>query len=57
MSAWLEHVGELLREHLLVQLTDENAETVLARHAAASEVLSLLEEQTPVLDLGLAPTS
>ena len=55
MAAWLEHVGELLREHLLVQLTEDNAGVVLARHAAASEVLSLLEEQTPALELGLAP--
>ncbi len=55
ISAWLEHAGALLREHLLLQLDEADAAPALERHAAASQVLAVLEEQWPELELGLPP--
>ena len=56
VSAWLEHSGALLREHLLMALDQDDDPTgALGDHAASSEVLALLEEQWPELDLGLDP--
>ncbi len=54
LSAWWEHAGALLREHLLVKMDAGESADVLQRHAAASEALSLLREQWPDLDLDLA---
>jgi PAS domain S-box-containing protein len=54
-SAWLEHSGALLREHLLISLDEDDDGAALARHATAGEALALLEEQWPELDLGLDP--
>ena len=55
VSAWLEHSGALLREHLLMVLDQGDPGGALGRHAAATEVLALLEEQWPELELGLDP--
>lgn len=47
--AWQEHAAALLREYLLHVL--EHDETILERHAAASEAMSLLSRQLPVPQL------
>lgn len=44
--AWQEHAAALLREYLLVGLEDDEV-AAFERHAAASEVLSLLHDQLP----------
>lgn len=43
--AWQEHAAALLREYLLHVLDEED--TILDRHAEASEAMSLLSEQIP----------
>ena len=57
MSAWLEHAGALLRDCLLLDLEVAGGDVseALQRHAVASELLALVEEQLPRLDLGTAP--
>ncbi|HRD62548.1 MAG TPA: PAS domain S-box protein [Nocardioides sp.] len=57
MSAWLEHAGALLRDCLLLDLEVPGGDVsdVLQRHAVASELLALLEDQLPRLELGTAP--
>lgn len=47
--AWQEHAAALLREYLLHVLDED--ETILDRHAEASQALSLLSEQLPVPQL------
>ena len=44
--AWQEHASSLLREYLLHVL--DHDDTIMDRHASASEALRLLEEQFPV---------
>ena len=51
--AWQEHAASLLREFLLYSLEDDP--TALIRHAAASDALSVLQEQLPVPDLPADP--
>lgn len=51
--AWQEHASALLREYLLHTL-DEDAHAIL-RHAAASDALSILDEQLPAPDLPADP--
>ena len=51
--AWQEHGAALLREYLLHVL--DHDDTILDRHAEASEALSLLSEQLPVPDLSEDP--
>jgi PAS domain S-box-containing protein len=57
MPAWIEHAVALLRESLLLDLevAGGDASEALRTHAVASELLALVEEQVPRLDLGLAP--
>lgn len=50
-AAWQMHAESLLREYLLVHL-DEDSLRELEAHAAASDAISLLEQQIPPLDLG-----
>lgn len=47
--AWQEHAAALLREYLLHVLDEDD--TILDRHAEASEAMSLLHEQIPVPEL------
>lgn len=47
--AWQEHAAALLREYLLHVLDEDD--TILDRHAEASEAMSLLSEQLPVPNL------
>lgn len=47
--AWQEHAAALLREYLLHVLDEDD--TILERHAEASEAMSLLSEQLPVPNL------
>jgi PAS domain S-box-containing protein len=57
MSAWLEHAGALLRDCLLLDLEVAGGDVTdaLQRHAVASELLGLLADQLPRLELGMAP--
>jgi PAS domain S-box-containing protein len=54
-AAWQQHAEGVLREHLLAQMDLENADDCLAQHAAATDALSVLEEQVPRPDLGVRP--
>jgi PAS domain S-box-containing protein len=47
--AWQEHAATLLREYLLYLLDEDD--TILDRHAEASEAMSLLHEQVPAPEL------
>jgi len=51
--AWQEHAAALLREYLLHVLDEDD--TILERHAEASEAMSLLSEQLPVPNLSDQP--
>ncbi len=53
-SAWRMHAESLLREYLLTQLSDESF-AELEAHAAASEAISVLQEQVPAPDVGEDP--
>ena len=50
-AAWQEHSAALLREYLLMNLTEDVEVATFQRHAEASEALALLEEQSPRLDV------
>lgn len=50
-AAWQEHSAALLREYLLMNLSDDEEIASFQRHAEASEALALLEEQSPRLDV------
>ena len=50
-AAWQEHSAALLREYLLMSLTDDDEIAAFQRHAEASEALALLEEQSPRFDV------
>lgn len=50
-AAWQEHSAALLREYLLMNLTDADEVATFQRHAEASEALALLEEQSPRFDV------
>jgi PAS domain S-box-containing protein len=52
--AWQEHASALLREFLLVALEHDEV-AAFARHASASEVMSLLHEQVPAPPLSDDP--
>ena len=54
-AAWLVHAESLLREYLLTQPDESDAEQVMTAHAAASDALSLLEAHIPAPDLGTDP--
>lgn len=56
-AAWQEHSRTLLREYLLVSLTEGDEVAAFQRHADACEALNLLAEQAPALDLGADPRS
>lgn len=58
-SAWQEHSSALLREYLLMSLNagDDDGDEVVAfqRHAEACELLHMLSDQVPGLDVGDDP--
>jgi PAS domain S-box-containing protein len=54
-TAWQEHSATLLREYLLMSLSDGDEGDAFQRHAEASEALHLLTDQVPVLDVAGDP--
>lgn len=54
-TAWQEHAEGLLREHLLVNLDDDDPVDALAAHAAASDAISLLHQHILQPHLGDDP--